>query len=82
MQPTYHLALPVRSPVSVVVGYFSSVHTNYLFPPRLETDASANEHGQAEIRLSNALTIKGQPTVNVHTYTYPAGEHSLHLPRV
>ena len=79
-QPTT-LRFRCDRPVSVIVGYFSSVHTNYLFPPRLETDASANEHGQAEIRLSNALTIKGQPTVNVHTYTYPAGEHSLHLPK-
>lgn len=68
-------------PVSVVVGYFSSVHTNYLFPPRLETDASANDHGQAEVRLAHALTIKGQPSVNVHTYTYPAGEHHLRLPK-
>lgn len=79
-QPT-HLRFRCDRPVSVVVGYFSSVHTNYLFPPRLETDASANDYGQAEVRLANALTIKGQPPVNIHTYTYPAGEHSLHLPK-
>jgi hypothetical protein len=68
-----------RQPVSVLVGYFSTVHTDYLFPSRLETDASANDYGQAEVRLSNALEITGQPPVNVHTYTFPAGENTLQL---
>jgi len=66
-------------PVSVLVGYFSTVHTDYMFAPRLETDASANDFGQAEVRISNALEIKGQPPVNIYTYTFPAGENVLKL---
>jgi hypothetical protein len=66
-------------PVSVLVGYFSSVSSNYAYAPKLETDASANEFGQAEVRLTKALEIAGQPPVNVHTYTYPAGEHELKI---
>jgi hypothetical protein len=68
-----------NKPVSVLVGYFSTVHTDYLFAPRLETDASANDYGQAEIRVSNAVEIKGQPPVNIHTYTFPAGDNVLNL---
>ena len=61
------------------MGYFSTVHTDYLFVPRLETDASANDFGQSEVRISNALEIKGQPPVNIHTFTFPAGDNVLKL---
>jgi hypothetical protein len=67
-------------PVSVLVGYFRSVNSTYAFAPKLETDASANEFGQSEIRLANALEIAGQPPVDVHSYTYPAGTHTLRIP--
>lgn len=68
-----------KKPVSVLVGYFSTVSSNYAYAPKLETDASANDFGQSEIRLAKALEIAGQPPVNVHTYTYPAGEHVLKI---
>jgi hypothetical protein len=77
-KPT-ELKFSCNKPISVLVGYFSSVHTDYLFAPKLETDASANDFGQAEICLANALEIKGQPPVNIHTYTFPAGENTLKL---
>jgi len=66
-----------KKPVSVLVGYFSTVSSNYAYSPKLETDASANDYGQAEIRLAKALEIAGQPPVNVYTYTFPAGDHVL-----
>jgi hypothetical protein len=68
-------------PVSVLVGYFSAWQTTYLFPPQLETDASANDYGQAEVVISNALRIFNQPPVHIHTFTFPAGEHQLSLPK-
>jgi len=70
-----------NKPVSVLVGYFRTVQVNYLAPSRLETDASANDYGQAEARLSNALAITGQPPVDIHTFTFPAGNHVLTLPK-
>jgi prefoldin subunit 5 len=73
------ISFTCNKPVTVLVGYFSSIHTNYLFPPKLETDASANDYGQADMKLMNALEIKGQPPVNVHTYTFPAGNNRLKL---
>jgi len=73
------LRFTCKQPVSVLVGFFSTVHTDYLFPSRLETDASANDYGQAEVRIANSLEIAGQPPVNVHTFTFPAGENTLYL---
>jgi hypothetical protein len=68
-----------QKPVKVLVGYFNSKDSRYLQPPQLETDASANDFGQAEAKLSNALIISGMPSVNVHTYTFKAGENTLRL---
>lgn len=69
-----------KKPVSILVGYFRSVNSTYAFAPKLETDASADDFGQSEIRLANALEIAGQPPVDVHTYTYPEGKHTLKIP--
>lgn len=66
-------------PVKVLVGYFNSKSPRFLQPPQLETDASANNYGQAEPKISNALVISGMPTVNIHTYTFAAGTNTLKL---
>jgi hypothetical protein len=66
-------------PVNVLVGYFNSKETIYAKPPELETNASANEYGQAEIKIANSLVIPGLPPVNVHSYSFPAGSHTLKI---
>jgi len=66
-------------PVKVVVGYYNSKDQKFLQPPELETDATANDHGQAEVKISNALIISGMPPVNIHTYSFPAGANTLVL---
>lgn len=66
-------------PVKVLVGYFNLKDSRYLQPPQLETDASANDYGQAEAKLSNALTVSGMPSVSVHTYTFKEGTNTLKL---
>ncbi|MDR2937273.1 MAG: hypothetical protein LBU80_08060 [Rikenellaceae bacterium] len=72
-------------PVQVVVGYFTSERADYLRAPVLETDASANDFGQAEIQIANAVKLPGMPGgspgINVHTFSYPAGTHTLSLGR-
>lgn len=78
-EPT-EIRFSCKKPVSVLVGYFSPINTDYLFSPRLETDASADDFGQAEARIANAMEISGQPQVNIHTYTFNAGENTLKLP--
>ena len=67
-------------PVKVLVGYFNSKDSKlFLQPPQLETDASANDYGQAEIKIANAIIISGMPPVNIHTYTFAAGTNTLKL---
>lgn len=67
-------------PVKVLVGYFNSPDSKlFLQPPQLENDASANDYGQAEIKIANALIISGMPPINIHTYTFAAGTNTLKL---
>jgi hypothetical protein len=66
-------------PVKVLVGYFVSRAPGYLRQPELETNASANDYGQADIRIGSAVELPGEPSVNVHTYSFPAGQNTLVL---
>ena len=67
--------------VKVVVGYFNSTDPRYLQKPQLETDASANDFGQAEAKIRNALIISGLPPVDIHTYSFKSGTNTLKLPK-
>jgi hypothetical protein len=72
-------------PVKVLVGFFKTqraaftTDTIFLKEPELETNASADDYGQAEIKISNAIAIDGMPPVNIHTYLFKAGTHQLKL---
>lgn len=65
--------------VKVVVGYFNTNSYTILEPPTLETNAYANDRGQADIKIANAMDIPGLYPVNVYTYKYEAGEQELKL---
>jgi len=72
-------------PVKVLVGFFKTqraaftTDTIFLKEPELETNASADDYGQAEIKISNAVAIYGMPPVNIHAYSFKAGSHQLKL---
>jgi len=66
-------------PVKVVVGYFNTNSYSILSPPTLETNAHANDRGQADIKIANAMDIPGLYPVNVYTYKYESGEQELKL---
>ncbi|WP_158827495.1 alpha-d-galacturonidase [Mucilaginibacter lacusdianchii] len=66
-------------PVKVLVGFYTQKSGPYLQPPQLETDASANDFGQADIKMANAALIPGMPPVNIHTYTFKPGTNTLSL---
>lgn len=68
-------------PVKVLVGFFNSKDPRFLQPPQLETDASANDYGQSETKIANAMLISGMPPVNIHTYSFKAGTNTLTLPK-
>ena len=69
------------APVNLLVGYFRDDQKRYAKAPKLETDASANDYGQAEPKLTNAIRIAGMPLANVHAYHFEAGKHTLLLPK-
>jgi hypothetical protein len=66
-------------PVKVLVGYFNSPDPRFLQAPQLEIDASANDYGQAEPKIRNAMIISGMPPVNVHSFSFKAGTNTLTL---
>ena len=74
-----HLKFKNNKAVKLVVGYFNSDQKRFLFPPSLETDASGNAHGQAEVILASAMNLKELPRINIHTYTFEPGENKLDL---
>ena len=78
------LEFKTEVPVKLLVGYFnesvglfSTKKRQFLQKPELETDASANNYGQSEIKISNALLLGDLPPVNIHTYNFAAGTHRL-----
>ncbi len=74
-------------PVKILVGYFKTqraafiADTLFAKAPELETNASADDYGQAEIKISNAIALEGMPPVNIHTYSFKAGAQKLKLPK-
>ena len=76
-----HLEFSNVKPVKVLVGYFNTQEPEYLQPPTLENDASANDYGQAQTKIENALIISGMPPVNIHTFSFKEGNNKLDLPK-
>ena len=70
-----------KKPVTLLIGYFRDDQIKYAQAPKLETDASANDYGQAEPVLTSAIRIDGMPQVNVHPYHFDSGHHKLSLPK-
>jgi len=70
-----------QEPVTLLVGYFRDDQRKFAKAPKLEIDAAANEYGQAEPKLINAIRINNMPLANVHPYSFGAGKHKLLLPK-
>ncbi len=76
-----NLEFECKEPVQLLVGYFKDDQKKYAKAPKLETDASANEYGQAEPLLTNAIHLDKMPLANIHAYHFDAGKHTLLLPK-
>ena len=70
-----------KKAVKMLVGFFVDDDPKWARPPKLETDATGNEYGQAEPVISNAINMTNMPTVNIHTYHFGAGHHEINLPK-
>ncbi|WP_207422512.1 alpha-d-galacturonidase [Desertivirga brevis] len=75
------LKFSTAKPVKLLVGYFNKVDNAYAAAPQLEIDASADDYGQGEIKISNAIVVEGMPYVNIHSYSFKPGTHTLNLPK-
>jgi len=73
------LKFTTDKPVKLLVGFFKEKGKNYSAEPTLENDASANDYGQAEIKIGNAIVFTDLPPVNIHAYSFAAGTHTLTL---
>lgn len=76
-----HVVFECNAPVKVVIGYFNGNSLRLLDPPSLETNANANDRGQAEMRIANAMDVDGLFPVNIYTYHFEAGRNKLMLPK-
>ncbi len=73
------LTFTSKEAVNVIVGYLNTERKEYAKAPTLETDASANQFGQGDVKIANAIDVPGRASVNIHTYTFPAGTNTLSL---
>jgi hypothetical protein len=68
-------------PVKMLVGFFQDEDPKWAKAPKLEIDATGNEYGQAEPILTNAIALRQMPSANIHAYHFPAGHHTINLPK-
>ncbi len=68
-------------PVKMLVGFFIDDQNKFASPPKLETDATGNEFGQAEPVITNAISMSNMPIVNIHAYHLQPGHHVIRLPK-
>ncbi len=75
------ISFTCKEPVKMLVGFFQDDDPKWAKAPKLETDATGNEYGQAEPLLTNAVAIKQMPPVHIHAYHFKEGNHTLRLPK-
>ena len=68
-------------PVKVLVAYFNSADKVFAPKPVLEIDATANDYGQAEAKIRNALRVQYMPMLDIHTYSFTPGKNVLKIPK-
>ena len=73
------LKFEANQPVKVLVAYFKEKSAANLTAPTLENDASANDFGQAEIKIANALMTNSSALVDIHAFSFKKGINTLNL---
>ncbi|QNL52517.1 hypothetical protein H8S90_12235 [Olivibacter sp. SDN3] len=84
------ITFDVDQPAQLLVGFFKEKDAafgsekeseNFAPAPELERDASANDYGQSDVLIANALLLEGYPPVYIHAYRFPPGKHTLTIPK-
>lgn len=68
------LRLKTEVPVQLLIGYFNDNRSIWAQPPNLDMDSQAAKYGGVESVMQNVLQIEGSPQVNIHVFSFPAGE--------
>ena len=68
------LRLKTEVPVQILIGYFNENRPIWALPPNLDIDSQAAKYGGVESTIQNALQIEECPQINVHVFSFPAGE--------
>ncbi|HVW63343.1 MAG TPA: glycoside hydrolase N-terminal domain-containing protein, partial [Puia sp.] len=79
LQEGTKLQFTCKGSVDMLIGFFNEKNSLYVQPPQLETDANANDHGQADTRIANGIIVEGMPSVHVHAWSFGPGTHTLEL---
>ncbi|WP_240755231.1 alpha-glucuronidase family glycosyl hydrolase [Pedobacter sp. SYP-B3415] len=79
VQAGTELRFSTKTPVKLLVAFFKDKHSLNLAAPQLETDASANNYGESEIKIADAVVAGGPGMANVHTYHFEPGTHRFTL---
>lgn len=69
--------IELQQPSKVLIGYFNSKDEQWLQVPSLEENTHADDLGGYAPVLQKGLRLYAYPSVNVHTFRYEAGRHSL-----
>lgn len=70
-----------EEPVKILVGYFNNTDKVFAPKPVLEIDATANDYGQAEAKIRNAMRVQYMPMIDVHSYSFGKGKNELKIPK-
>ncbi len=76
-----HLRFKNDKPIKILIGYFNSTDKVFAPKPVLEIDASANDFGQADAKVRNAMRIQYMPMIDIHTYSFSPGANELKIPK-
>ncbi|UJF35622.1 hypothetical protein [Paenibacillus hexagrammi] len=69
--------IELERPSKVLIGYFNSKDEQWLQVPSLEENTHADDRGGYAPVLRKGLRLYAYPSVNVHTFLYEAGRHTL-----
>jgi len=61
-------------PVQVLIGYFNENRSLWAKPPNLDIDSQVAKYGGIESTLQNIMQLEGSPKVNLHVFSFPAGQ--------
>jgi len=68
------IRLKTAAPAKLLVGYFKEDRSLWAKPPDLDIDSQAAKYGGIEAIMQNVTQLEGSPGVDLHVFTYDAGE--------